>query len=137
MPFIIKKFYLSFNQPTIWCGSCWKILTWFLLPMLCTVFCIHVLRENASYHIFAKDKLLLPSNLEYVVSLQDCKSKTWKDEKYHHCYTIFSLLIVSPFFPSLWDFLHYTFAKGPNQNATLWPEPIKKKGNMYSPCWII
>ena len=38
--------------------------------------------------------------------------------------TIFSLLIVSPFFPSLWDFLHYTFAKGPNQNTNMKYLPV-------------
>ena len=29
-PFKVKKCYLPFNQPTIWCGSYWKFLTWSL-----------------------------------------------------------------------------------------------------------
>ena len=94
----------------------------YYLCCICTVFCIHVLRENASYYIFAKDKLLLPSNLERYL----CKIVNLRLERMKNVIaaTIFSLLIVSPFFPSLWDFLHYTFAKGPNQNTNMKYLPV-------------
>ena len=32
----IRKCYSPFNQPTIWCKSCWKILLWSLNMIVCT-----------------------------------------------------------------------------------------------------
>ena len=39
--FFMKKCYFSLNQATISCGSCWKILKWYLLIIYVCIKCEH------------------------------------------------------------------------------------------------
>ena len=67
-PFKVKKCYLPFNQPTIWCGSYWKFLTWSLNYVCSSRF------EKAIAVMCQKVFFLHTSSLKW----QSHKSQLWK-----------------------------------------------------------